>query len=462
MISFIIPAKNEQTHLPKAINSIKSSAKKLNLNFEIVVCDNNSSDKTAEVAKKLGAKVAFLQEPNIPKAKNSAVKLSKGEILVFIDADTILRQDLLKSGLEALKDTQKVAVSCLSSFKTYPTLASYGVWSYNLFSYLFRLGVGHFMIVKKTAFAKVGGFSEDVYGYEDIEFFKKLKKAFGFKSIKMLPKSIKTSPRKFEQGHDVRTFLLGLIGASLGFKISRNKENQTFWYGDPKKTHNRHKFNQIAVLIIFVLLAVDLSGLNDGLKNQLLAQNIALLLIFAISTAMLLESYKEFFIIILLFFIEAVGVAFKVPFGQYAYNSLYWSLLSVPLYIPFAWYVIVKSVYLGLRHVLLGAIFIFFLDIILEVFATKQKLWTWALHNGNLTAPYSNYVSWFVISIVCLYIFKKFNVTKNPDRYHAVINFMSIFTYISFLVGAPVYTYLGVLLMLLFGGASLIIASSRV
>jgi glycosyltransferase involved in cell wall biosynthesis len=73
------------------------------LKGEIIVVDNNSSDKTAEVANSKGARVVFEPINQISKARNTGAKLAKGEYLIFIDADTQVSPELLGLVLKKLR-----------------------------------------------------------------------------------------------------------------------------------------------------------------------------------------------------------------------------------------------------------------------------------------------------------------------------------------------------------------------
>jgi len=82
-LSVIIPAHNEQKSIKKVIKIVKQ-----NKNIgEIIVVDNNSTDKTAFIAEKEGAKVVFCKEQGKGFAMEKGLQEAKNEIVVFIDAD---------------------------------------------------------------------------------------------------------------------------------------------------------------------------------------------------------------------------------------------------------------------------------------------------------------------------------------------------------------------------------------
>src|SRR3989338_2350043 len=90
MISIIIPTLNEEKYLPKLLDSIK------NQNFsdyELIVADFNSKDRTREIARRYGCKIVLGGIPGV--ARNNGSRVAKGEYLLFLDADVILPKHFL-------------------------------------------------------------------------------------------------------------------------------------------------------------------------------------------------------------------------------------------------------------------------------------------------------------------------------------------------------------------------------
>ncbi len=102
MISIIIPACNEENYIKNTINSIRKQSFK---DYEIIIVCDGCTDKTPEIAKKLADKTVILSKRSGPSiAKNEGVKVSKGKMLLFIDADTILTSNLLNYLSELKQD----------------------------------------------------------------------------------------------------------------------------------------------------------------------------------------------------------------------------------------------------------------------------------------------------------------------------------------------------------------------
>lgn len=101
LVSVVIPAFNEEKYLPIIITSLKHQSYG---NIEIVVSDNASTDKTAEVARKMGAKVVYVPEKNLSIVRNRGAEAASGEILLFIDADSVVENYYVEKLMEKLSD----------------------------------------------------------------------------------------------------------------------------------------------------------------------------------------------------------------------------------------------------------------------------------------------------------------------------------------------------------------------
>ena len=91
LITIAIPAFNEEKLLPATLAAVTEAGdafSERNWEMEVVVCDNNSTDRTAEIATACGARVVFEKHNQISRARNTAGKAAKGEWIIFVDADS--------------------------------------------------------------------------------------------------------------------------------------------------------------------------------------------------------------------------------------------------------------------------------------------------------------------------------------------------------------------------------------
>ena len=90
-ISIILPAFNEEKLVERSLQSIRCAAtafSRLGWEHEIIVCDNNSTDRTAELARKQSARVVFEPVNQISRARNAGAAAATGEWFLFVDADS--------------------------------------------------------------------------------------------------------------------------------------------------------------------------------------------------------------------------------------------------------------------------------------------------------------------------------------------------------------------------------------
>jgi len=100
--SVVIPAYNEEEWLPNTLAVLKETMDSLDTPGEVIVVDNNSTDKTAQIAEGHGARVVFEPVNQISRARNVGARVADGRYLVFLDADTLLSPELLQTALDNL------------------------------------------------------------------------------------------------------------------------------------------------------------------------------------------------------------------------------------------------------------------------------------------------------------------------------------------------------------------------
>jgi glycosyltransferase involved in cell wall biosynthesis len=202
-VSVIIPAFNEEKFLGNCLLSLKEQDFK---DFEIIVVDNNSTDKTGEIAKKFGVILVSEKKQGVAFARNKGAKIAKGEILAFTDADTILPKNWLSRIKEEFeKDKELIAFGGSCEFYSGPISArlasKFLLKPFLILDKFFSGGfnlMGCNMAIKREAFLKVGGFNEKLKLNEDVEISYRLRK---MGKVKFDPNfKVKTSGRRFRHG----------------------------------------------------------------------------------------------------------------------------------------------------------------------------------------------------------------------------------------------------------------------
>ena len=109
LISIIMPAKNGEKYIKEAIESVKNQG----VDIEILVVNDGSDDKTEEIAKNMGCKVITNMKSCGPViAKNQALKIAKGDYIIFCDCDDIMREGTLLRLLSELKQDKSISAVC--------------------------------------------------------------------------------------------------------------------------------------------------------------------------------------------------------------------------------------------------------------------------------------------------------------------------------------------------------------
>ncbi|HIA72539.1 MAG TPA: glycosyltransferase [Phycisphaerales bacterium] len=227
-LSFVIPAWNEEELIGETIASIQRSASKFE--YEIVVADDASDDNTAEISKQLGAVVVSCNNRQIGLTRNDGAKVATGSILIFVDADTLVSEDVINETVEAIEN----GVIAGGSFPTFEgdikIVARILTPVIRTAFYILRLAAGAYLFCTVESFKKSGGFDPKFFAAEEVHLVKKLHKLGKFKTLKT---RVVTSGRKFRT-HSSMEILSTLILVSIP-GIRKIKKRKNLWYGPRKK-----------------------------------------------------------------------------------------------------------------------------------------------------------------------------------------------------------------------------------
>lgn len=197
-LSIVIPTKNEEQNLPALLKTIKDQTF---TDYEIIVADAGSADRTVEIAKEAGAKVVDGGMPGVGRNRGAAV--AEGHTILFLDADVEMSDnDFLEANLEEMKKRGACAATTLLKpmSNNYIDKAMHEV--FNAFAISTERvrphAPGFCIFVKKHVHDEIGGFDEDVVLAEDHDYVQRaLKAGYRFRILRARP--IAASVRRFEK-----------------------------------------------------------------------------------------------------------------------------------------------------------------------------------------------------------------------------------------------------------------------
>jgi glycosyltransferase involved in cell wall biosynthesis len=227
VISFIVPAYNEERELPGTLGTIRAAASSASEPFEIIVVDDASTDATREIGEQAGARVVSIHRRHIAAARNAGARVAHGEYLFFVDADTRIKQTHITEGIALLKAGYAGggARGLMDGFIPF--------WSrilLRLFCTIYfglNLGAGAFLFTTRRNFEATGGFDEQYFAGEEVYFSLALRKLGRFKVLK---EPVLTSGRKlrmYPAKQILSTLFIMIVG---GPRMARSRTRLNLWY----------------------------------------------------------------------------------------------------------------------------------------------------------------------------------------------------------------------------------------
>nr|MBI5455445.1 glycosyltransferase [Candidatus Levybacteria bacterium] len=182
LLSIVVPTLNEEKYLPLLLESFLNQTKK---NFEIIVADGKSDDKTVENANKfkdrLDLEIIEVERKNVAHQRNAGGRVAKGDYVVFMDADYLVKKNFVEACfLEAEKEDADLIIPFsypITSnilWQMYFKIQNYICIVSSLFGKPFGVASGN--LIKKESFLKMGGYNESVFVFEDQYFFQVAKR----------------------------------------------------------------------------------------------------------------------------------------------------------------------------------------------------------------------------------------------------------------------------------------------
>jgi glycosyltransferase involved in cell wall biosynthesis len=228
MISFIVPAYNEEAWIGRCVSAIRSGVEFPGEPYEIIVVDDASSDATASIARQQGAQVIRVEHRQIAATRNAGARQAQGDILFFVDADTLVNAPAIQSVLRNIK-ADAAGGGCWPRFEGWlpwwwrPTL----LIGERICRWLNIFPSGACLFCTRDAFQTAGGFDEKYFAAEECVFVRALKRQGRF----VIPaETVVTSGRK-ARAHSFRAFArLTARLVFLGSRGVRSRRKLEYWY----------------------------------------------------------------------------------------------------------------------------------------------------------------------------------------------------------------------------------------
>ena len=216
-LSVVIPALNEERHVSSLLSDVFRQTRRAD---EVIVVDAGSEDDTVSIVKQFPGVVVLAGSPPVAAGRNLGGQSTRGDVLIFLDADVRLSESFFEGLLEEIKD-RRLDVACPQYVPHDSTPAIRGVQGFfNLlfknFERLLPSGAGHCIAVRGEIFRKSKAF-DPALKFDDIELIRRLAKGRRFGIV---AKRVYVSDRRYRE-HGVPKMLLSYLLMSLFFALGK-------------------------------------------------------------------------------------------------------------------------------------------------------------------------------------------------------------------------------------------------
>ena len=201
-LAIIIPAYNEEKYLGKTLEAVETALATIDQS-EIIVVDNESTDDTYDIAASHGACIVSEHEHNISRVRNTGGRAASGNVLIFIDADTLVRPGLFEKIIDVMSDDRcpggSVAVQYGVADRKW---ISYYLMGWQFWGRVLKMRQGAAQFCSNDAFQELGGYDERIFMGEDIEFqwrLAKLARKGGGQTAFIEEPRVLTSARRYDR-----------------------------------------------------------------------------------------------------------------------------------------------------------------------------------------------------------------------------------------------------------------------
>lgn len=236
MVSFIVPAHNEEQHIGETLRAIRSAAAAAGEAYELIVVDDASDDRTSEIAASAGARVERVHYRQISRTRNAGARVASGDRFVFVDADTIVTNAAVRAALAAMDAGAAAGGATLRMDGRVPLYIHALLLVTAAVMRRKNWIAGCYVFCTREAFQAAGGFDESLFASEEIAFSKAVQQ---IGRVVILDEAVVTSGRK-ARSHS-GWHLVRLLAAFVvrGQAMLRTREHLGLWYGKRAKDPDR-------------------------------------------------------------------------------------------------------------------------------------------------------------------------------------------------------------------------------
>jgi glycosyltransferase involved in cell wall biosynthesis len=234
MISFIIPAHNEEHELPATLAAIRAAASGLQQVWEIIVVNDASTDSTPQIVEEAGARIVSINRRQIAAVRNAGARAAQGEYLFFVDADTRINRAHVIDAMAAMEAGYAGGSARVAMDGFVPIWGRMLLRGFSSVYFGLNLGAGAFLFTTRRNFDVIAGFDEQYFAGEEVYFSLELKKLGGFK---VLREPVVTSGRKLRM-YPAKHFLRKFFGVIVrGPRGVRSRAKLSLWYDGKREKH---------------------------------------------------------------------------------------------------------------------------------------------------------------------------------------------------------------------------------
>jgi glycosyltransferase involved in cell wall biosynthesis len=234
MISFIVPAYNEEHELATTLAAIRIAADSASHPYEIIVVDDASTDATPEIASDAGATVVRINRRQIAASRNAGARAARGDYLLFVDADTRINRAHVTGAVTALVTGCSGGSAWVAMDGLVPNWGRMLWRGLSVIYFGLNLGAGAFLFTTRRNFDAIGGFDEQYFAGEEVYLTLALKKLGRFS---VLREPVVTSGRKLRM-YPRKEFLREFFGVlARGPRGVRSRAKLGLWYDGKREKH---------------------------------------------------------------------------------------------------------------------------------------------------------------------------------------------------------------------------------